>query len=81
MDIFTAHVVSQLGGKIPAPFKFRDIRVFYPYHLTQRMFSEPNGEELMKQFSWSWISRKELGQRKDYCMMFFLADDGQVIAI
>ncbi|MDR3584803.1 MAG: MBL fold metallo-hydrolase [Desulfosporosinus sp.] len=69
MDIFVAHIVSQLGGSIPRPGIFSDVRVFYPYHLTQRMFKETGGEKLMKQFSSYLISRKELGERKDYCML------------
>lgn len=69
MDIFTAHIVSQLRGSIPRPGTFKDIRVFYPYWLTQRMFKEPVGEKLMKQFSRYLISDKELGGRKDYCML------------
>jgi len=43
--------------------------VFYPYYLTQRMFKDPEGERLMKQFNKYWISRKELGKRNDYCMI------------
>jgi len=69
MDIFTAHIVSQLGGSIPHPGKFKGIRVFYPSQLTQRMFKEADGEQLMKQFNRYWISRKELGDRSDYCML------------
>ncbi|MCC5911902.1 MAG: hypothetical protein JJT76_15905 [Clostridiaceae bacterium] len=69
IDIFTAHIVSQLDNSIPKPGQFKDIRVFYPYHLTQRMFQEPGGDILMKEFNRYWISRKELSQRKNYCML------------
>lgn len=69
MDIFTAHIVSQLGESIPQPGKFKDIKVFYPYYLTQSMFKEPSGAVLMKQFSKYRISRQDLGVRKDYCML------------
>lgn len=69
MDIFTAHIVSQLNDNIPNPGKFKDVRVFYPYNLTKRMFNEPEEERLMKEFSQYKISKKELGCRKDYCML------------
>lgn len=69
MDIFTAHVVAQLGNSIPKPREFQDVRVFYPYHLTKKMFQTPEGERLMKQFSPYWISRRELEKRKDYCIL------------
>ena len=77
MDIFTAHIVSQPEGSIPRPGKFKDIRVFYPSNLTRRMFEEPVGKELMIQFSRYKISKKELGERNDYCMLirdFMLSD-------
>lgn len=69
MDIFTAHIVSQLNPSIPNPHTFKDVRVFYPFHLTKKMFEKPEGAKLMKQFSNKRISRKELGERKDYCML------------
>lgn len=69
MDIFTAHIVAQLNGSIPKPGEFKDVRVFYPYYLTKRMFEEPEGERLMKKFNKYWISRTELGSRNDYCMI------------
>lgn len=69
IDIFTAHIVSKLEGSIPKPGQFENVRVFYPYHLTKKMFKEPEGERLMKEFNKYWISRRELGRRKDYCML------------
>lgn len=69
MDIFTAHIVSKLDGSIPKPGQFENVRVFYPYHLTKKMFKEPEAEKLMKEFNRYWISRRELGRRKDYCML------------
>lgn len=69
MDIFTAHIVSQLCGSIPRPDACKDIRVFYPKYLTQRISHEVTGEELIEQFSRYYISKKELGERKDYCML------------
>jgi hypothetical protein len=69
MDIFTANIFTQIGGSIPNPHHFKDIRVFYPWRLTRRIFSDPRDEELMKQFNRYRISRKELGERKDYCIL------------
>lgn len=69
MDIFTAHIVSQLNDNIPKPGRFKDIRVFYPYDLTKRMFKESDGAKLMKQFSQYKILREELAKRNDYCML------------
>jgi len=69
IDIFVAHIVSQLGGSIPRPGEFKDIRVFYPNHLTHRMFQKPGNEKLMKEFSRYYIGKKELGERKEYCML------------
>lgn len=69
MDIFTANIVAELGGKIPSPFTFHDVRVFYPYFLTQRMFKDESTAVLMKRFSRYKISREELGVQKNYCML------------
>lgn len=69
IDIFTAHILSQLGSSIPKPGQFHDIRVFYPFNLTKRMFNRRDGESLLKRFSHHLISRKELGERNDYCMI------------
>jgi ribonuclease J len=69
MDIYTANVVSQLGSSIPNPHTFKDIRVFYPFHLTKRMFSQPDSDETMLKFSRYRISAEELSNRKDYCML------------
>lgn len=69
MDIFTANIVAELGGKIPNPLNFNDIRVFYPYFLTQRMFEDEGTAVWMKRFSRYRISREELGTRQNYCML------------
>ena len=69
MDIFTANIVSQLNDNIPKPGRFKDIRVFYPYYLTKRMFKQSDGAKLMKQFSQYKILREELAKRNDYCML------------
>ena len=69
IDIFTANIVAELGKRIPNPSTFRDVRVFYPYFLKQRMFKKDDGAELMKRFGRYKITREELGARQDYCML------------
>ncbi|NMA68449.1 MAG: MBL fold metallo-hydrolase [Desulfitobacterium sp.] len=69
MDIFTANIVAGLNNTIPQPGIFKDVRVFYPYYLTKKMFKEPGGEYLMRRFSQYKITREELTKRKDYCML------------
>lgn len=69
MDIFTANIVAELGEKIPNPNNFKNIRVFYPYFLTQRMFKDEAGAVLMNRFRRYKILREELGARQDYCML------------
>lgn len=69
MDIFTANIVGELGGTIPNPFSFKNVRVFYPYFLTQRMFKGEDSAVWMKRFSRFKITREELGARQDYCML------------
>lgn len=69
MDIFTAHIVSQLSASIPKPRVFKNIRVFYPYLLNKRMFETAEGKSLMKKFGQYCITRDELSNRQDYCML------------
>lgn len=69
IDIFTAHIVAQLQNTIPKPGTFEDVRVFYPYFLTKRMFETPGGGQLMKEFSKYKISKKDLSSRNDYCLL------------
>lgn len=69
MDIFAAHIASVLGVSIPRPGAFPDVRVFYPRSLTRRMFDERGEGEMMKEFSRYFISRQELRNRSDYCML------------
>lgn len=70
MDIFTAHIVSQLAPSIPklSP-SFDNIRVIYPFWLTRKMF-EKDHDQLMNQFSPYKITKEKLGQTKDYCLLF-----------
>ncbi|MDU2065032.1 MAG: MBL fold metallo-hydrolase [Sporomusaceae bacterium] len=69
MDIFTANIVAELGEKIPNPLDFSNIKVFYPYFLTKRMFKDDGTVIWMKRFSRYRISREELGTRQDYSML------------
>jgi len=69
MDIFTANIVAGLGHKIPNPYTFSNVRVFYPYLLTRHMFKEEDRATLMNLFSRYKISREEMGTRQDYCML------------
>lgn len=69
MDIFTANIVAELGGKIPNPLNFNDVKVFYPFFLTRRMFKGEDTAVWMKRFSRYRISREELGTRQDYSMV------------
>ncbi len=69
MDIFTANIVAELGERIPNPFSFSNVRVFYPKRLTNYMFKEQDSAILMNRFSCYKILREELGARQDYCML------------
>lgn len=69
MDIFTANIVAELGKKIPNPDNFKNVRVFYPYFLTQRMFKDEDGAAWMSRFRRYKILREELGARQDYCVL------------
>ena len=69
MDIFTAHIVSQLAPSIPklSP-SFDNIRVIYPVWLTKKMFDQGYSHQ-MYQFSHYKIKREELGEIKKYCIL------------
>lgn len=63
VDIYTANVLyelRQLGNNLPYPsFDYPNIRVFFPYRLTQKIFNKI-GEEYAKRFSAYHISREHL---------------------
>lgn len=69
MDIFTANIVSQLNSSIPNPRTFKDVRVFYPFYLTKKMFEKDGGPKLMNRFSYKRISREELSKMDNYSML------------
>ena len=68
VDIYTANVLfelRQLGNKLPYPSKeYENIRVFYPYKLTQKIFNEI-GEEYARRFSSYYISKESLSEQQE----------------
>jgi ribonuclease J len=72
VDIYTANVLfdlRQLGNNLPYPSKeFPNIRVFYPYRLTQKIFNDVGGE-YAKRFSAFHISKKDLATRQGDILM------------
>ncbi len=63
VDVYTANVLYELrklGNNLPYPSNdYPNIKVFFPYRLTQKIFNEI-GEEYAKQFSAYHISRLQL---------------------
>lgn len=61
VDIYTANVLyelRQLGNNLPYPSEaYRNIKVFYPYRLTQKIFNEI-GEKYAKRFSPFYIPKR-----------------------
>ncbi|HVI39845.1 MAG TPA: MBL fold metallo-hydrolase RNA specificity domain-containing protein, partial [Anaerovoracaceae bacterium] len=72
VDIYTANVLfelRQLGNKLPCPSKgYENIKVFYPYKLTQKIFNEI-GEEYASRFSSYHISKERLSEQQDKIIM------------
>lgn len=73
VDVYTANVLYELrklGNKLPYPAKqYSNIKVFYPYRMTQKIFDEI-GEEYAKRFSSFYVSKETLKDRqKDILMM------------
>ena len=70
--MYTANVLyelRQLGNRLPYPSKeYSNIKVFYPYYLTQRIFNQI-GEEYAKRFSELHISREQLKLEQDRIVM------------
>jgi ribonuclease J len=71
-DIYTANVLyelRQLKNKLPYPSpNYRNIRVFFPHRLTQRIFDEI-GEEYARRFSQYHISRERLNEEQNHIIM------------
>jgi ribonuclease J len=72
IDIYTANVLyelRQLGNHLPYPSnEYPDIKVFYPYRLTQKVFNEI-GDEYAKRFSGYHISKKDLHSKQNKILM------------
>lgn len=64
IDIFTAHILSNIPDGM-----FSDIRIFYPFWLTQKMHETPEGTKKMNRFSKRKISKEELKSRRDLCIL------------
>lgn len=72
IDVYTANVLyelRQLGNHLPYPSKeYTNIKVFYPYRLTQKIFNDI-GEEYAKRFSAFHISKQELNEKQNNVIM------------
>ncbi len=72
VDIYTAnvlHELRQLGNNLPYPsVKYPNIKVFFPYRLTRKVFDEI-GEEYARRFSAFYISREQLKNAQDNIIM------------
>ena len=64
IDIFTAHILANLPDN-----KHSDIKIFYPYWLTQKMHETLEGTKKMNRFSRRKISKEELKTRHDLCIL------------
>ncbi len=64
IDIFTAHILSNIPDD-----SFSDIRIFYPFWLTQKMHETTEGTKKMIRFSKRKISKEELKTRRDLCIL------------
>ncbi len=72
IDIYTANVLyelRQLGNRLPYPSRaYKNIKVFYPYQLTQKIFNEI-GRKYAKRFSAFHISKNELKEQENNIIM------------
>jgi len=72
VDVYTANVLyelRQLGNHLPYPSsEYSNIKVFYPYRLTQKIFNDI-GEEYAKRFSAFHISKQELNEKQNNVIM------------
>lgn len=72
VDVYTANVLyelRQLGNNLPFPSaSYKNIKVFYPYRLTQKIFDEI-GEEYAKRFSPFHISKDKLNEQQNNIVM------------
>jgi len=72
LDVYTAnvlHELRQLGNNLPYPSPdYPNIKVFFPYRLTQKIFNEI-GEEYARRFSEYHISREKLNTIQNSIIM------------
>jgi len=72
VDIYTANILydlRQLGNNLPYPSnEYKNIKVFYPYRLTQKIFNEI-GEEYATRFSSFHISKQRINKIQNDLVM------------
>lgn len=73
VDVYTANVLYELrqlgNNQLPYPSKdYPNIKVFYPYRLTQKIFKEI-GKEYAKRFSQYHIPKEKLGAEQNNIVM------------
>lgn len=72
VDVYTANVLyelRQLGNNLPYPSeKYSNIKVFYPYRLTQKIFNDI-GEKYAKRFSSFHIPKEKLKSDQNNIIM------------
>ena len=67
VDIFTANILQKLPQRIPNPFSFDDVYLFFPMALTRKAI---NGKpHLFKPFAKFKIATEELNTRKDMVIL------------
>ena len=64
VDIFTAHIISNLPQG-----KYSELKIFYPLYLTRKMHETQEGTKKMNRFSRRKISKEELKSRRDLCIL------------
>lgn len=67
VDIFTANILNKLPKRIPNPFTFDDVYLFFPMALTQKAIGEK--PHLFKPFAKFKIAPDELHSRKDMVVL------------
>ena len=72
VDIYTANILyelRQLGNNLPYPSNgYKNIKVFYPYRLTQKIFNEIGGEYATR-FSSFHISKQHINEMQNDMVM------------
>ena len=72
IDIYTANILEdlrQLGNKLPYPSnKYPNIKVFYPFRITQKIFNEI-GQEYAKRFSAFYMPKEKLKNEQNNIIM------------